>query len=304
MNKKRQKKAKYLPVTEKFGKKFVPSIIAVMTFLGTLILGCFFILNNSLLDWKKGVQGSLTIQVPPIEEVKDGQTKIQYEKSIDEIFTILSQTQGIEQVRVVDDQTLLGLLEPWLGKQDSLNNLPIPRLIEVIVSSDNSLKLDLLQQDLIAINSDITVQDHQKFIQPIFEFVESLQLLAITILGLILLSMMGVIIFTTRTSLAIHNDVIEVLHMVGANDHYIARQFDRQAFRYAFIGGLLGVSGAICLLLVFLLSFHMSQNDNQSLSVLLNIWQWIVILMTPFFISAIAMMSAHLSVRKSLKQII
>ena len=39
------------------------------------------------------------------------------------------------------------------------------------------------------------------------------------------------VIFTTRAGLAVHRDVIELLHMMGARDGYIARQFEREALR-------------------------------------------------------------------------
>ena len=49
------------------------------------------------------------------------------------------------------------------------------------------------------------------------------------------------VIFTTRAGLAVHHAVVEVLHLIGARDGYIARQFQRQALRLALRGGIVGL---------------------------------------------------------------
>ena len=47
-------------------------------------------------------------------------------------------------------------------------------------------------------------------------------------------------IFTTRTGLAIHSDVVEVLHLIGAQDSYVARQFQQHTLRLASAGAAVG----------------------------------------------------------------
>jgi len=50
------------------------------------------------------------------------------------------------------------------------------------------------------------------------------------------------VVFTTRTGLAIHRDEIELLHLLGADDSYVARQFARQAGVAALLGALAGLA--------------------------------------------------------------
>ncbi len=57
------------------------------------------------------------------------------------------------------------------------------------------------------------------------------------------------VIFTTRAGLSMHRDVIELLHLMGARDGYIARQFDRQALRLGLIGGAVGIALALATVL-------------------------------------------------------
>ena len=58
------------------------------------------------------------------------------------------------------------------------------------------------------------------------------------------------VIFTTRTGLAVHRDVIEVLHLIGARDSYIANGFAYHAWWTGLRGGLFGAILAAASLLL------------------------------------------------------
>ena len=48
-------------------------------------------------------------------------------------------------------------------------------------------------------------------------------------------------VFTTRTGLALHAPLVDLLHLMGASDRYIAGQFQRHALRLALRGGAIGL---------------------------------------------------------------
>ncbi len=49
--------------------------------------------------------------------------------------------------------------------------------------------------------------------------------------------------------MSVHRDVIELLHLMGARDGYIAAQFERQALRLGLGGGVVGLALAVATLL-------------------------------------------------------
>ncbi len=49
------------------------------------------------------------------------------------------------------------------------------------------------------------------------------------------------VVFATRSGLSIHHRIIELLHLIGAQDGYIAKQFGRHNQRLAFFGALIGL---------------------------------------------------------------
>jgi cell division transport system permease protein len=76
-------------------------------------------------------------------------------------------------------------------------------------------------------------------------------------LVLLVLSAAGLAtIFATRGAMAGNREVVEVLHFVGANDDYIAREFQRRFFELGLRGAAIGAGAA--LLTIFALSFTAS----------------------------------------------
>src|SRR5690606_38637656 len=53
--------------------------------------------------------------------------------------------------------------------------------------------------------------------------------------------------FATRGAMAGNREVVEVLHFVGANDDFIAREFQRRFFRLGLRGSIAGAGAALVL---------------------------------------------------------
>jgi cell division transport system permease protein len=94
--------------------------------------------------------------------------------------------------------------------------------------------------------------------------------------------------------------VIEVLHLVGARDDYIAGQFARRAFLQGIVGGLFGLLlyaptlGAIAWL---------GARVQQGLlpEITLPVSHWLALLALPLVAGVLAMITAHVTVRRALE---
>ena len=58
------------------------------------------------------------------------------------------------------------------------------------------------------------------------------------------------VVFATRSGLAIHAPTIELLHLMGAPDSYVASLFQQHAFGMGVRGSVLGAAAATAILLV------------------------------------------------------
>ena len=79
--------------------------------------------------------------------------------------------------------------------------------------------------------------------------------IATIIFVLVMIAMVLAVGFATRGAMAGNREIIEVLHLVGAADGYISRQFQRHFFRLGLRGGAIGGGAAI---LVFILAASLS----------------------------------------------
>jgi cell division transport system permease protein len=71
-------------------------------------------------------------------------------------------------------------------------------------------------------------------------FLRTVEVMAVTLLALVLAATAGVVAFVARAGLSIHRQIVDILHIVGARDAYVARQFQAQAFRFGFVGAMIG----------------------------------------------------------------
>jgi cell division transport system permease protein len=107
------------------------------------------------------------------------------------------------------------------------------------------------------------------------------------------------VIFTTRSGLAVHAAIIELLHQMGAHDTYIAGQFQIQAMKLSLRGGIAGAAAAAVVLLIF--AWVGRGIDAAFLPpVSLTFAEWIALLIVPAGAVAIAMLTARLTVLRAL----
>ena len=92
----------------------------------------------------------------------------------------------------------------------------------------------------------------------------------IAILALVFVATVLSVVFATRGAMAGNRDVISVLHFVGAEDGFIAREFQRHFLLLGLRGGLAGAGAAalIFAVLSFVIAPTMSATDADQVSAL------------------------------------
>jgi cell division transport system permease protein len=107
--------------------------------------------------------------------------------------------------------------------------------------------------------------------------------------------------FAVRTGLAIHRDVVEVLHLIGARDSYIARQFASHAFRSTLKGGIIGLAAAVSLVAA-LAEGRGALGPLPLPEVKLTAVAWAIIAAVPLAAAAFARLAALATVHRQLKR--
>ena len=256
-----------------------------------------FVLQDAAGRWSAGISRTLTVQIPAPGGARVSPAA--EDERVLEALKILRTTPGVAEADVLNDARLAELLEPWLGPASVAAGLPLPRLIDVEIESGAAIDSDDLGRRLAEAIPGSSIDDHRVWLDRLLRLVAAVEWVAMAILVCIGLATVGTVIYTTRTSLAVHRQVIEVLHLIGAQDAYVARQFAWRALSLGLRGGLIGMSLALpTLLAIGYLAGHI---DAELLPrATLSISQWGMLAIIPLLASAVAMTTARVTVMKTL----
>ena len=286
-----------LPLKRDATSRFLPWIIAVMVYLAALSLAGAMVLGEAITAWSKDLTGTLTVQIP----LSDGDPEAT-EARLAEAVGLLRETPGIARVQVLDKRQMGALLEPWLGPDIALSKLPLPRLIDVTLAEGANVDTVSLGLRLTAIVPDAVVDDHRKWLQELLRLARSIELVSVVVVALIGLAAVATVVFAARAGLAVHRSVIEIMHVIGARDSFVAAQFQRQAMVLGFWGGMAGLVAAVATLLLLGRAAGRVQAVD-ALQVTLAPTQWAVLAALPLAAAVIAMVTARLTVMRTLARL-
>lgn len=231
----------HLIPAESIAGRALVTVIAIMTFLAALTAGSAVLIYGASQEWSTVVAREMTIQIKPaLGRDLDKDTKL----AVD----IARAHPGIAEAKAFTEKQSAQLLEPWLGPDLNLKELPVPRLIVVKQADGEAPDLEALRQKLVKVVPNAILDNHRLWVERLTTMARALFLAALVVLSLVLVSMVLAVSFATRGAMAGTREIIDVLHFVGAEDRYIAREFQRHFLILGLQGGL---SGGFAAILVF-----------------------------------------------------
>jgi len=163
------------------------------------------------------------------------------------------------------------------------------------------LHKELSSQRLAAVVPGASVDDHKQWLAGLLRLIDAVRLVAAIVLGLVVLAAVATVVFVTRTGLDVHRRVIDIVHLVGATDGYIAGQFQANALTLGLLGGIGGLALAgLTLVVVAALLSGIDENLLPPLS--LAPGQWILLAALPLIAALLAMLTARWTVLGSLRR--
>lgn len=285
-----------VPLDRDASGPFLPWIVAVMVYLASLAVAAALLVNQVTDRWQTGLAGGLTIQIPPAS-AEDGDAIPG--ARIDRLVERLRAWPGVTQAHRLEWTEMAALLEPWLGEAGAHEDLPVPTLITVDLAPGAELDLEALTAALRNVAPGVLVDDHGRWLGDLLALGQSVKLGALVVVLLIILSAALAVVFLTRTGLAIHQQVIGLLHVVGAHDTYIAQQFQLHALRLGLVGGLVGLGFAAATILSAGAWLRATENEVVP-DLTLSLGSWSVLLLLPPATALVAMLTARLTVLRSL----
>jgi cell division transport system permease protein len=288
-----------LPLGRDASGRFVPWIVGFMVYLAALAVAGALTLGNVAQRWQAGISGTLTVQIAPPESADSGDLAAIRDARLEQVLAVIRATPGIAGVEVLGPAAMDRLLEPWLGPGSADLGLPIPDLISVTLRPGAEVDLPALSAAIAEAVPGAEVDDHRRWLEDLAVFVRSVELLAAVVVSLVCLAAVLTVVFVTRTGLAVHRRVIEIVHLIGARDAYIAGQFQEHALRLGLIGGIAGsaLAGGT---LVGLQSLFTGLETPLLAGLGLGAGHWAALAILPVAAALVAMLTARLTVLRSL----
>jgi len=213
-------------------------VISIMCFFASLTAGAVYMVNQSAAAWLRDVASEVSVQIAPVESVDT-------DKRVTEVALYLAKEKGIEGVRTLSVEESNKLLEPWLGKVDVLDALPVPRLIALELNRRSPPDFEQLKDRLEKKFPNVTLDDHRHWQTQIRTVTRSLAVGGLAILLLVGAATTAIIVSATRSAMASNREIVEVLHFVGATDRFIAREFEKHFLTLGIRAGLVGAGFAM-----------------------------------------------------------
>lgn len=250
-----------LVAADKVTDRALVSVVAIMTFLAALTVGAAQFAAGTAARWQVMMASEVTVQIKP-----QGARSI--EGDIVKATDILRGTSGVASVKVFSREDSAKLLEPWLGPAAGIEGLPIPRLIAVRLDTTQPPDLGALGRSVAEAVPSASIDDHRSWTKRLGRISDLLLAASLFALVLVLTATGLAIVFATRGAMAGNREIIEVLHFIGADDRYIAGQFQSHFAILGVRGGLIGGIAAIIVLITLNLTSRLTAGllDGISLS--------------------------------------
>lgn len=286
-----------LPIDEGYSKTFLRVIVAVSVFLFTITLAGVLGINTMFENSKKQVVSNFTVQVLPLPEYEESR------KDLLGVVGFLEKYPDVKEVTVLSDNELRALLEPWLGNNVDIELLPIPKLLDVKINNAGNFDFKELAVRLSEISPQASINDHNLWLARLLRFINSLKMLAVTVLIMVAAAVMAAIIYAVKTGLNVHREIISILHIMGATDEYIAMNYVKQISQMTMMAGIIGTVLAVP---AIMLVGNMAKGIEAGIfnSVTFDLESWLIVLVMPMVSTILTAFTAYVTVLRTLKKMV
>lgn len=288
-----------LPLTQSAGSGFLIMLVGLMTFLAMMAISATMALSSVTQHWSSGLENRLTIEIPAVMPDENIRSPEQISVLAGNITKILSDNPNIQDFQVLGEKEIQDLVAPWLGEDIGLDNIPLPGLISVHLKNHEVVQMEQLQNALHGLSPDITLDTHESWLADIIRMASSLKISAGAITLIIALTTITAIAGAIRSRMSEYKDDIELLHLMGAGDLYITKQFQRHALMMSLQGSIIGAAcGFVLMGIMMIISDSDAHNMLPDFS--LSALQILALLALPPIVAAMAAQTARITVLRVL----
>ncbi|NQX94552.1 MAG: cell division protein [Erythrobacter sp.] len=272
----------------------IPWVIAILIALVVIAGAGGLALRNLAENARADLSDSITVQI--IEA--NPQTRSERSQAA---AAILASQPLVMSLRVVPDEELTALLEPWLGPSVGGQDVPFPALIDVELNAraDEAQVADL-QAALDRAVPGSKVDAQSSWLRPVYSALTALQWLALALIALVGIATGGAVWLAARSAFANHKDTVEIIHLLGGTDEQITRVFQRTVMLESSFGATVGA--ALGVAIVWLLGQQFVALDSGMIGgATLSLNDWLLIAAIPLAGVLLAIATARITISLALR---
>ena len=277
---------------------FLGWIMSSMIYLALLAVLFSTVSTLSFDKWRSATRDLVTIHVPKPAEIIDSDDGV---TRLDETLKILRAFPDIESFTVLEKNDIERLINPLVDK-DILKNILLPALIEIRLKRNNSLPD--LNNGLKNLSTDIFIESHAELFLPDAKAFSGAKKLFSVIVGLTLFVAMISIIFAVHAGLAINRETIQVMHLIGAKNGFIARTFQKHVLKVLGFSSACGTALAMGTFFILdkLLRVAFFGDGEIDIFKQINLWDWTIFMLVPVSYPLLGIIVAGVSVLTFLRK--
>jgi len=272
-------------------------VIAIMVAMTVLAAGGGLGVANLANSARGDLDGGVTVQIVEADPAaRDAQAS--------QALETLGGLEGVTSMRLVPEEELSALVEPWLGEGSSGSVVPLPALIDLRLDGPvDDAQLEQLRAALRESAPDARVDAQANWLGPVFSAFATLKWLAIVLIGLLALTSAAAVYLAARNALNANRNTIEIVHLLGGTDAQIAGIFQRSILIDSALGGAAGLALGAVMLSVMGGQFAALESGMVAGGGFTGI-DWLILTLIPLAAVLIALLTARLTVMRSLSKML
>lgn len=227
---------------------FLIFVIAIMAFIMTLAVSIFILLSGVSDKWEEGVEGKFTIEIPSASKSGELYPQEDMKQITEQIKKSLSKLNGIEKIEVLNEKEVSEMLAQWFGDTIEFAGLSMPRLINAEINSKSEEETLKAVNKIIADSKGRAVLDtHEIWADNLTRMIDMIRASSLFVTLVIIVATIATIAGAVKNQLYIKSGEVEILHMIGAKDKYIIKQF----MIYSVLQSIKGATAGILFFILF-----------------------------------------------------
>lgn len=268
-------------------------VVAALCFLAVLAALTAKATYGAATNWTSEVEGQITIQLVDADP-----------RAAAEALDIVSGISGITDASIVPEEELKAKVREAMNVAEvpSAINSMLPVAIEANGGPNAREVADRLQAALTSAGFAAEIGVAADWVGDARRALGVLRLSALVAVALLALTGLAVIAFATHAALLAQKDTVNVLHLSGATDRFVANLFERRFWVLGLQSGALGALAALGATAFMIFVLGSSQRVGLLPQLSLDLTDFLILLLTPIIAGIAARFAARQTVMRTLAE--